>query len=212
MPTSHPMQINEILDAVLMVNPKSILDIGVGYGKYGFLCREFLDTMKHDDNYGKRTHIIEGIEVFPKYLTPVHDYIYDKIHIGNAKDVLPKLDKKYDMILLIDVLEHFTYEDGIIILNECKRHCDYIIISVPKDIGNQGTVHGNKHETHHFQWTNQWEWIWNNTLKIKNQKSYLALCSDESMKGMLNKKKIINILDKTHLLKPASFVKRRIIK
>jgi 16S rRNA A1518/A1519 N6-dimethyltransferase RsmA/KsgA/DIM1 with predicted DNA glycosylase/AP lyase activity len=36
MPSSHSNQINEIIKIALAVQPQSVLDIGVGFGKYGF--------------------------------------------------------------------------------------------------------------------------------------------------------------------------------
>lgn len=44
MPTSHPNQINEIIQIAELLRPASVLDVGVGYGKYGFLLREYLEA------------------------------------------------------------------------------------------------------------------------------------------------------------------------
>ena len=44
MPTSHSGQINTIVDLIISINPKKILDVGIGHGKYGFLTREYLDV------------------------------------------------------------------------------------------------------------------------------------------------------------------------
>ena len=53
MPTSYPHQINEIVRLVLAVNPASLLDIGVGFGKYGFLAREYLELFGESEQYAK---------------------------------------------------------------------------------------------------------------------------------------------------------------
>ncbi|RME82607.1 MAG: glycosyltransferase family 1 protein, partial [Planctomycetota bacterium] len=82
MPTSLPNQINEILTLILGVAPQSVLDIGVGFGKYGFLAREYLEMEHGQGTYGKWTKRIEGIEAFEEYITPLHREIYDEIHIG----------------------------------------------------------------------------------------------------------------------------------
>ncbi|MBA7677027.1 hypothetical protein ES703_85275 [subsurface metagenome] len=39
MPTSYYSQLNEIMELIVLTDPKSILDVGVGFGKYGFLSR-----------------------------------------------------------------------------------------------------------------------------------------------------------------------------
>lgn len=47
------------------------------------------------------------MEVFEGYKNPLHTYAYDKVYYSNILDVIDKLPQ-YDVILLIDVLEHFT--------------------------------------------------------------------------------------------------------
>jgi hypothetical protein len=51
MPTSHPYQLNEIIDLAMKVDPKSVLDVGVGFGKYGVLLREYLELWDGRDRY-----------------------------------------------------------------------------------------------------------------------------------------------------------------
>ena len=152
MPTSQHYQIPKLLDVIIAVNPASLLDIGVGFGKYGFLAREYLELWDGREDYKNFTRRIDGIEVYKKYLTPVHDYIYDHIYIGNALEVVPKLKDRYDLIMIIDVLEHFEKEDGKALLKQLLRKGRGVLVSVPKDIGDQGEVFGNVHETHHAEW------------------------------------------------------------
>ncbi len=151
MPTSHLYQLNEITELIVLTRPRSLLDIGVGFGKYGFLAREFLDLWEAH-SLGERKTRIDGIEVFQPYLTPVHAFIYDHMYTGNALDLLPTLDTRYDLILIIDVLEHFDYNTGMGLLDECMDRGRNIIISTPKDIGSQTDCFGNPFETHRFQW------------------------------------------------------------
>ena len=153
MPSSRFEQLNEIMALIYATNPKSILDIGVGFGKYGFLAREYLEIFpggtKFSTNWKRR---IDGIEVFNQYLTPIHEFVYDKIYVGDAVKILPTIETNYDLILLIDVLEHFDYVDGKKILSECMKKGKNLLISTPLDIGNQEDVFGNVFETHKFQW------------------------------------------------------------
>ena len=44
MPSSLPDFIPTIIKTVMSRNPKSVLDIGVGFGKWGYLFREYLDV------------------------------------------------------------------------------------------------------------------------------------------------------------------------
>lgn len=152
MPTSHLYQLNQITEAITQLQPQSVLDVGVGFGKYGFLMREYLEVWGEDGNYSNRKRKIDGIEIFEDYILPHHHLIYNEIFIGNALAVLPVVKHQYDLILLIDVLEHFTYEDGMKLLDECKKQAKHIIISTPWDIGIQGECFDNPYEKHLFQW------------------------------------------------------------
>jgi 16S rRNA G1207 methylase RsmC len=48
MPTSNYEAISKILGEILVLDPRSVLDVGPGKGKYGVLCREYLNLNKLD--------------------------------------------------------------------------------------------------------------------------------------------------------------------
>ncbi len=152
MPSSQLSQLTDIIELIIFTNPKTILDIGVGFGKYGYLSREYLDVWSRKKDYNKWTVRIDGIEAFEQYLTPAHNYIYDHIYIGNAINILPTLIINYDLILIIDVLEHLDYNEGLIFLKECIKCGKNLIVSTPKAIGTQDIVFNNPYERHKFQW------------------------------------------------------------
>ena len=152
MPSSQPYQINKIVELIRFTNPKSLLDVGVGFGKYGFLSREYLELWDGRNEYNDWKTQIDGIEVFKEYLNPVHDYIYDDIFIGNASDILPTLKTKYDLVLVIDVLEHFGYKEGMELVEKCCNIAKNILISTPLNPDPQEGVFGNDFEKHKFRW------------------------------------------------------------
>lgn len=182
MPSSHLYQVVDIIELILFTNPSSILDIGVGFGKYGFLSREYLELWNRRKEYGSWERKIDGIEVYKEYLTPVHEFIYDKIYIGNALDILPELSINYDLILLIDVIEHFNHEDGVRLLEECKRHGKNIIVSTPKDIGIQEDIFSNPFEIHKFQWTKKHFNHFLDKCFISNGLSLICYLGDNALK------------------------------
>jgi 2-polyprenyl-3-methyl-5-hydroxy-6-metoxy-1,4-benzoquinol methylase len=155
MPSSNSNQISHIIEIVRKLNPNSVLDIGTGFGKFGFLCREYLELWDGREKYNDWQRRIDGIEVYEKYVTSLQKLIYDNIYIGNALDVVPTLDHKYDLIMIIDVLEHFKSEEGRKLLKDCTRVGRNILISTPKDASNQGAVFGNEYESHKSQWTKE---------------------------------------------------------
>jgi hypothetical protein len=153
MPTSHLHQLNDVVELIKLTDPRRLLDIGIGFGKYGFLSREYLELWDGRERYNDWQRTIDGIEAYGGYVTPLQRLVYSKIFIGNALEVLPSLAETYDLVLLIDVLEHFGYEDGVRLLGECRRVARNLLVSVPKVNDQQGSLFGNEYETHRFQWT-----------------------------------------------------------
>lgn len=153
MPTSWYQAVPAIIDLVHMDRPQSILDIGVGFGKYGVLLRESIDIPY--ERYDKETwHLqLDGIEGFEGYNNPIHDYVYNKMYYGNIFSVLPTLTQKYDTLLLIDVLEHFDKEEGLRLIEELLEITNKsLIVSTPIMPAPQEAYLGNILETHKSRW------------------------------------------------------------
>ena len=201
MPSSHYFQLNEIVDLISLSNPSKLLDIGTGFGKYGFLAREYLELWQDGNDYGKWQRVIDGIEAFEPYLTPVHKFIYNKVYIGNALEILPGITEKYDLILMIDVFEHFTYEEGQKILEMCRKAGRNIIISVPVSMSAQEAVYGNAFEIHRYPWKRKDFARIPDKFFLTNPRSTICYIGEDSMKirHLLNQRKfrqrMIRILD-----------------
>jgi len=163
MPFSQSSQISTILQYIEQLNPLSLLDIGVGMGQYGFLARinlENLHLFQVEGDHGQQRPKqewrvrIDGIEGCAVYLTPVHDYCYNHIIIGDALEILPTLpSQSYDLILAIDILEHLTFNDGLMFLSQMKRMTTKAaLISTPKIFIPQ-EIEANPYENHRSLWT-----------------------------------------------------------
>lgn len=152
MPTSHLHQLNEIVELIVLTNPRRLLDVGMGFGKYGVLAREYLELRDGRGVYGDWQRRIDGIEAFAAYVTPLHHFIYDHIYIGDALHLIPTLPERYDLILLIDVLEHFTPEDGRLLLQHGCRQARNVLVSTPRQFIPQQDSFGNEYETHRSHW------------------------------------------------------------
>ncbi|MCM3494627.1 glycosyltransferase [Paenibacillus sp. FSL M7-1455] len=152
MPTSYYQAIPQLLEQIMAEQPRSILDVGVGFGKYGLLCREVLEV-PFGRYHKEQWHVImDGIEVYEGYRNPIHEHVYNQVYYGNVRDLLERLPN-YDVILLIDVLEHFPKEEGIALLHHLLRHTEKVlIVSTPLYPSNQGEYLGNIHETHRSRW------------------------------------------------------------
>jgi SAM-dependent methyltransferase len=207
MPSSHHYQLNEILELIIETNPGKLLDIGIGFGKYGFLSREYLELWEPGAVYGAHKRQIDGIEAFEAYLTPLHRLIYDHIFTGDARDILPGMTDRYDLILMIDVFEHFSYEDGLKVLEECRRCGRNILISVPKIMSVQQEVYGNPYETHRFNWKRKDFSGIPDKFFLYNAKSTICYIGEDSRRigSILKKRKrrrtLVRILELTGLKK-----------
>lgn len=50
LPSSQYYHISKILELIIAIDPSSVLDVGTGFGKYGVLCREYLELGMVDRN------------------------------------------------------------------------------------------------------------------------------------------------------------------
>lgn len=153
MSTSNWQNISYNIDLVKKLDPKSILDIGVGFGRWGILFREFLEVWGDNNFKGNWKRIIDGVEIFPEYINSYHDFFYNNIFTEDALEFVKKTERTYDLINCGDVIEHFMKPDAVEFINTCLNKSKYLLINIP--IGakwEQGEVNNNKHEKHLSVW------------------------------------------------------------
>lgn len=153
MPVSFYQVIPRILDLVIEENPISILDVGIGFGKYGMLLREVLDLPY--ERYEKEHWQIEidGIEIYEGFKNPIFDYVYNRIYYNDIRKILPEI-KDYDVILLIDVLQNFSKEEGLQLLQILLQSTNKaLIISTPLYPASQPFYLDNPYEEHKSRWS-----------------------------------------------------------
>jgi len=148
MPSSDPITVPQVIKLVVGFNPSSILDIGCGNGRYGFLFREALDM-----NYGRMKpesweKTIDGVEMIHDYRSPIHDCFYNKVYWEDWLKI--DLEKKYDLVFMGDVLEHFIEGLWQEALDKALYSGAVVICVCPNWDGsiNQGAVFGNESEKH----------------------------------------------------------------
>jgi hypothetical protein len=143
------------MDLVTTLNPDSVMDIGAGFGKYGVLCREYLELWDGRQDYSNFKRRIDGVEAFPHYITPVHKFVYNQIYVEDILKLVDKLDFNYDLVLLIDVLEHFDKSEGELLLKKLLARNKGVLISTPKDPSDQKGAFGNSFEIHKSKWSKE---------------------------------------------------------
>jgi len=132
MPSSTPKILSNIIEKILAIQPQRILDVGIGFGKWGFLCREYLECWKDRVHPKDWKVIIDGIEIWTPYVDlPWIKVLYNTIYIGDACDVVSKLSN-YDLIIASDIIEHIEKYKGLALLDELyQRTNKCLVINIP---------------------------------------------------------------------------------
>jgi hypothetical protein len=159
MPTSPYAHLYTIVEFLNNVRPASILDVGVGNGKIGFIARDLLDVMVGERGKYKKEDWkikIDGIEIFPEYIQDHQRAIYDHIYIGDAFDVIDTLGT-YDMIVLGDVLEHFEKSQAHRFVDKCIAHSNkHMVVCTPLGAKwTQSEVYGKLYDKHLSSWSSE---------------------------------------------------------
>ncbi len=137
------------MDHAVRLQPRRVLDIGPGYGKWGFLVREALDFMPGRLDPADWMVEINGVDSFP-YQSPLLDWVYNSVIVRSALDIVDDLGG-YDLVILGDVIEHFTKEDGMRLLRSLLASNRNVLISTPLDFFQQ-EIADNPAEQHLSCW------------------------------------------------------------
>jgi hypothetical protein len=139
-----------IVDTVLGLSPRSVVDLGMGTGKYGFLLREQHDLAQvHWGEEPWRLRLV-GVEGYAAYVTDLQRAVYDEVHVADARDVLAGTEDRFDVALALDVLEHFTPDDGERFLEAALGRAQHVVVLTPR-----GYYHQEGHENtleRHLSW------------------------------------------------------------
>ncbi|MBI2641675.1 class I SAM-dependent methyltransferase, partial [Candidatus Roizmanbacteria bacterium] len=94
---------------------------------------------------------ITGVDIYKGYLSELQEIIYNDIIIGDIFKVLPSLGI-YDLAVLADIIEHFTKEEGLKLLDELFKHVEDIVITTPLGFLLHKGYLNNPHEEHKSGW------------------------------------------------------------
>lgn len=148
---SERCQLTHVANLIVQPDPQSVLDIGVGFGTYGFISRAYLDVWRGRMFPRDWKVKIDGIEYYKEFHNPIYDFCYSKIYWGDAIEQLRPLEN-YDIIILMHILEHMTKEQGIKLLTMAENHTNKrIIVGTPKRFFKSGGTRFPKEE-HRSLW------------------------------------------------------------
>ena len=152
MPIGSYSSFRDIMRQVLMHNPKTVLDIGIGHGINGAGIRNWLNV-GIKDNY-KQTKLI-GVEGFKEYHSALWA-CYDMVYVSTIQEYLDHRNQQFDCVIMTDVLEHFDKDEGNAIIKKIVDDMlnlgGILLISTPAVWIEQGAAYGNELETHRSLW------------------------------------------------------------
>lgn len=157
MPVSEITTIPPILAEVVTLNPPAILELGIGFGKYGVLCREVLDAVHGRCSPRSWKHKIFGVEGFADYENPCWS-VYNEVAIADFTKHYHKI-KNWPLVLMVDSLEHVEKVEARAILHHLVTNNRHIIVSVPVGERPQDAVFGNEYERHRSTWNGPSEFM-----------------------------------------------------
>lgn len=158
MPVSTSAHLTTAIHFIVGVQPQSVLDVGCGFGTWGFLCREHLDVF-NGRVWPKDWKIrIDAIELFEPYIQAHQRALYNDIRIADIREA-SKDCGHYDLIIAGDVIEHLEKEEGEAVLERLYLQADKaLLVNIPLGPGwmNHPEQYDNPGELHRSMWED-WE-------------------------------------------------------
>ncbi len=153
MPVSTSVHITHCLRYIITLRPRSILDIGCGFGMWGFLSRMYLDVAEERVQPSDWKLRIDGLELFEPYILSHQRSLYSNIIIGDVRELAPKVGN-YDLIIAGDVIEHLDKDDGEEVIAQLyDKATRALFVNIPLGDGwEHPERHGNPGELHRSQW------------------------------------------------------------
>ncbi len=133
MPSGPLIATRLIVNTVLELQPRRIVDLGMGTGKYGFLLREQTDLAQGRLAREDWQLRIDGVDGYADYIGDHQRSVYDEIFVADVRDFLRDREgEPYDVALLLDIIEHFPPDAAAEFLGEALDAASYVVVSTPK--------------------------------------------------------------------------------
>jgi SAM-dependent methyltransferase len=153
MPYSLPYMLSAIAAEIYHRQPKSVLDLGAGTGLYGAIARQYCDYIHGHFADSQELTTIVGYEAFEAYETSL--WLTYNGMIRRDFTEIPELLRDYDLVLMIDSLEHLAPDVAMPFLRRIVRDNRRVIVSLPIGVMEQGAAHGNEYERHRTTFTGE---------------------------------------------------------
>jgi hypothetical protein len=142
----------DFLGKLIWHKPASILDVGSGFGRWGFLCRCHMGTGESLTIKPDQKLRIDAVEAFMDNISPLYESVYNSTFKGDARSIVPGLGE-YDVIICSHMIEHLEKKEAQNLI-DCmlKRARIALVLCLPFGVWPQDAVFGNEYETHRSTW------------------------------------------------------------
>jgi len=126
---------------IQILNPRTVLDIGAGAGKYGGMVRSVLPN----------SHVT-GVEVDEEYVETFSlRSLYDEVIVADATTLIENPRVRYDLVVIGDCIEHLKKSDAIDLLEFFVYRSQFILVVYPYKFI-QDDIDGHMQEAHISVW------------------------------------------------------------
>jgi len=150
MPIGSYGSVPYLVQQMIAIAPRRVLDLGIGFGGNGMLVRQWLDLGKQPWKT-----FMAGVEVWADYRNPVWD-LYDLVIVDTIENYLQRFVDTFDLVLFTEVIEHFEKSYALEVLQAAQQVVGYggsLLVTTPAAYFEQGPVYGNEYERHRSLWT-----------------------------------------------------------
>lgn len=141
MTRNNPENIPRVLKLVELINHREVvnrvLDIRIGWGRYGLLLREQLDISSIHTEKKDWTLTIDGVAIRSEYVNSHTNYLYNTIYISPIETWAPNYKgHPYDIVIWADGIEYAYVSSVQKIVNSILGYCKWFIIVTPSGPNN----------------------------------------------------------------------------
>ncbi|HEY1778471.1 MAG TPA: class I SAM-dependent methyltransferase [Solirubrobacteraceae bacterium] len=156
MASSYAQQIPVVIWVLSQLRPRTVLDVGKGFGKYAFLAHEYLGIPRDEGTDPTRSMAAQSeiafdcVDIQPAYMWPHISQLYRNSRVGDITEIYRELSG-YDVVLMTDVIEHLEKEKAQAVVRHFLDNGSVLLVTTPKRFFTQD-IFQSDWEQHRSHW------------------------------------------------------------
>jgi SAM-dependent methyltransferase len=142
-------QIPFCIEAMVDISPLRVLDVGIGFGRWGMLIREFCGAKGNGDPTEGRSVLLVGIETLRAEVAEHARFFYDQIHFGSGIEVVERMNDRWNLVIFGEALQDWPADVIEKAFGKALEFSDYVLVSSPvvrglRTVGSSHRSNGHK--------------------------------------------------------------------